>query len=58
MTSQWKIRDCYPSAVNPGAARVLNQVCCSEGCTNRGRLSSSSAADGTRHPATRYWTYM
>uniref|UniRef100_A0A7N6F7C6 HELP domain-containing protein n=1 Tax=Anabas testudineus TaxID=64144 RepID=A0A7N6F7C6_ANATE len=30
----------YP--VNPGAARVLNQVCCSDGCTSSRRLSSSS----------------
>ncbi|XP_049423756.1 echinoderm microtubule-associated protein-like 3 [Epinephelus fuscoguttatus] len=39
-------------AVNPGAARVLNQVCCSDGCTSSKRLSSSSANDGIRHPAT------
>nr|XP_020450574.1 echinoderm microtubule-associated protein-like 3 isoform X1 [Monopterus albus]XP_020450575.1 echinoderm microtubule-associated protein-like 3 isoform X1 [Monopterus albus] len=39
-------------AVNPGAARVLNQVCCSDGCTSSRRLSSSSAGDGIRHPAT------
>ncbi|XP_067435084.1 echinoderm microtubule-associated protein-like 3 isoform X1 [Thunnus thynnus] len=39
-------------AVNPGAARVLNQVCCSDGCTSSRKLSSSSASDGVRHPAT------
>ncbi|XP_045916242.1 echinoderm microtubule-associated protein-like 4 isoform X2 [Micropterus dolomieu] len=39
-------------AVNPGAARVLNQVCCSDGCTSGRKLSSSSAVDGIRHPAT------
>ncbi|KAM7377754.1 hypothetical protein PAMA_014176 [Pampus argenteus] len=39
-------------AVNPGAARVLNQVCCSDGCTSSRKLSSSSAIDGVRHPAT------
>uniref|UniRef100_A0A672ZTZ6 HELP domain-containing protein n=1 Tax=Sphaeramia orbicularis TaxID=375764 RepID=A0A672ZTZ6_9TELE len=32
--------------VNPGAARVLNQVCCSDGCTSNRKLSSSSAFDG------------
>ncbi|XP_071400174.1 echinoderm microtubule-associated protein-like 3 isoform X1 [Centroberyx affinis] len=37
-------------AVNPGAARVLNQVCCSDGCTSSRKLSSSSAPDG-RHTA-------
>ncbi|XP_028988915.1 echinoderm microtubule-associated protein-like 3 isoform X1 [Betta splendens] len=37
-------------AVNPGAARVLNQVCCSDGCSRR--LSSSSAMDGYRHTGT------
>ncbi|XP_041842455.1 echinoderm microtubule-associated protein-like 3 isoform X1 [Melanotaenia boesemani] len=35
-------------AVNPGAARVLNQVCCSDGCSGSGKLS---AFDGIRHPA-------
>ncbi|XP_026186854.1 echinoderm microtubule-associated protein-like 3 isoform X2 [Mastacembelus armatus] len=39
-------------AVNPGAARVLNQ-CCSDGCTSSRRPSSSSAIDGIRHSATR-----
>ncbi|XP_071782163.1 echinoderm microtubule-associated protein-like 3 isoform X2 [Centroberyx gerrardi] len=39
-------------AVNPGAARVLNQVCCSDGCTSSRKLSSSSAPDG-RHTASR-----
>ncbi|XP_071400175.1 echinoderm microtubule-associated protein-like 3 isoform X2 [Centroberyx affinis] len=39
-------------AVNPGAARVLNQVCCSDGCTSSRKLSSSSAPDG-RHTANR-----
>ncbi|GLD66647.1 echinoderm microtubule-associated protein-like 3 [Lates japonicus] len=38
-------------AVNPGAERVLNHVCCSEGCTSR-KLSSSSAVDGIRHAPT------
>ncbi|XP_028284689.1 echinoderm microtubule-associated protein-like 3 isoform X2 [Parambassis ranga] len=38
-------------AVNPGAARVLNQVCCSDGCSSR-KLSTSSATDGMRHPTT------
>ncbi|KAM9836934.1 echinoderm microtubule-associated protein-like 3 isoform 2-T2 [Aulostomus maculatus] len=36
-------------AVNPGAARMLNQVCSSDGCR---KLSSSSAMDGVSHPAT------
>ncbi|XP_062240136.1 echinoderm microtubule-associated protein-like 3 isoform X1 [Platichthys flesus] len=36
-------------AVNPAAARVLNQVCCSDGCTSSRKLSSSSAVDGSRH---------
>uniref|UniRef100_A0A3P8SKU3 EMAP like 3 n=1 Tax=Amphiprion percula TaxID=161767 RepID=A0A3P8SKU3_AMPPE len=40
-------------AVNPGASRMLNQVCCSDGCTSSRKLSSSSAVDGIRHPATR-----
>ncbi|XP_068443305.1 echinoderm microtubule-associated protein-like 3 isoform X1 [Clinocottus analis] len=39
-------------AVNPAAARVLNQVCCSDGCTGSKRLSSSSTIDGVRHSAT------
>ncbi|KAM4537552.1 echinoderm microtubule-associated protein-like 3 isoform 1-T1 [Odontesthes bonariensis] len=39
-------------AVNPSAARVLNQVCCSDGCTSSGKLSANSAIDGNRHPAT------
>ncbi|KAM4612160.1 echinoderm microtubule-associated protein-like 3 isoform 2-T2 [Polymixia lowei] len=39
-------------AVNPGAARVLNRAC-SEGCTSSRKLSSSSAPDGLRQPATR-----
>ncbi|XP_051284492.1 echinoderm microtubule-associated protein-like 3 isoform X1 [Dicentrarchus labrax] len=39
-------------AVNPAAARVLNQVCCSDSCTGARKLSSSSASDGIRHPAT------
>lgn len=30
-------------AVNPGAARVLNQVCCSDGCSNNRKHSSSSS---------------
>ncbi|KAI3376679.1 hypothetical protein L3Q82_017108 [Scortum barcoo] len=38
--------------VNPGAARVLNQVCGSDGCTSSRKLSSSSAVDGIRLPAT------
>uniref|UniRef100_UPI0037E8699D echinoderm microtubule-associated protein-like 3 n=1 Tax=Semicossyphus pulcher TaxID=241346 RepID=UPI0037E8699D len=37
-------------AVNPAAARVLNQVCCSDGCSSR-KLSSSSAGDGVRRSA-------
>ncbi|XP_029932039.1 echinoderm microtubule-associated protein-like 3 isoform X3 [Myripristis murdjan] len=40
-------------AVNPGAARVLNQVCCSDGCPSSRKLSLSSAPEGLRHPATR-----
>ncbi|XP_047456738.1 echinoderm microtubule-associated protein-like 3 isoform X2 [Mugil cephalus] len=40
-------------AINPGAARVLNQVCGSDGCTSVRKLSSSSAFDGIRHPPTR-----
>ncbi|XP_078132485.1 echinoderm microtubule-associated protein-like 3 isoform X1 [Sander vitreus] len=39
-------------AVNPGAARVLNQVCCSDGCTSSRKLSSSSAVDGICHRPT------
>ncbi|XP_035798454.1 echinoderm microtubule-associated protein-like 3 isoform X1 [Amphiprion ocellaris] len=39
-------------AVNPGASRMLNQVSCSDGCTSSRKLSSSSAVDGIRHPAT------
>ncbi|XP_072231900.1 echinoderm microtubule-associated protein-like 3 isoform X2 [Leuresthes tenuis] len=39
-------------AVNPSAARVLDQVCCSDGCTSSGKLSANSAIDGNRHPAT------
>ncbi|XP_069374524.1 echinoderm microtubule-associated protein-like 3 isoform X1 [Paralichthys olivaceus] len=38
-------------AVNPGAARALNQVSCSESCTSSRKLSSSSAVDGSRHTA-------
>ncbi|XP_063756609.1 echinoderm microtubule-associated protein-like 3 isoform X2 [Eleginops maclovinus] len=37
--------------VNPASARVLNQVCCSDGCTSSRKLSSSSAFDGIQHPA-------
>ncbi|XP_069015116.1 echinoderm microtubule-associated protein-like 3 isoform X1 [Embiotoca jacksoni] len=36
-------------AVNPAAARVLNQVCCSDGFSSSRKLSSSSAVDGIRH---------
>uniref|UniRef100_A0A8C9ZBL1 EMAP like 3 n=1 Tax=Sander lucioperca TaxID=283035 RepID=A0A8C9ZBL1_SANLU len=36
---------------------VLNQVCCSDGCTSSRKLSSSSALDGICHRPTRYWTY-
>ncbi|KAM9718382.1 echinoderm microtubule-associated protein-like 3 isoform 1-T1 [Menidia menidia] len=39
-------------AVNPCAARVLNQVCCSDGFTSSGKLSANSAFDGSRQPAT------
>uniref|UniRef100_A0A8C7NE94 EMAP like 3 n=1 Tax=Oncorhynchus mykiss TaxID=8022 RepID=A0A8C7NE94_ONCMY len=39
-------------AVNPAAARVLNQVFCSDGFSSSRKLSSSSALDGTHHPAT------
>ncbi|KAG7495720.1 echinoderm microtubule-associated protein-like 3 isoform X1 [Solea senegalensis] len=39
-------------AVNPGAARVLNQVCCPDGCTSSRKLSSSSAIDGIHHSST------
>lgn len=39
-------------AVNPGAARVLSQACCSDCSTSSRKLSSSSASDGIRHPAT------
>ncbi|KAM3842327.1 echinoderm microtubule-associated protein-like 4, partial [Diretmus argenteus] len=39
-------------AVNPGAARVLNQVSCSDWCANSRKLSFSSAPEGLRHPAT------
>ncbi|XP_046904942.1 echinoderm microtubule-associated protein-like 3 isoform X1 [Hypomesus transpacificus] len=38
-------------AVNPAAARVLNQVC-SEGCSRGRKQSSSSAPDELRHPNT------
>uniref|UniRef100_A0A6Q2YH56 HELP domain-containing protein n=1 Tax=Esox lucius TaxID=8010 RepID=A0A6Q2YH56_ESOLU len=43
-------------AVNPAAARVLNQACGSDGSSNSRKLSSSSAGDIPRHPATRYRT--
>ncbi|KAK5876199.1 hypothetical protein CesoFtcFv8_027194 [Champsocephalus esox] len=39
-------------AVNPASARVLNQVCCSDGCPSSRKLSSSSAYDVIPHPAT------
>ncbi|XP_008433154.1 echinoderm microtubule-associated protein-like 3 isoform X1 [Poecilia reticulata] len=39
-------------AVNPSAARVLNQVCYSDGFTSGRKLSSSSANDGIYHAAT------
>ncbi|XP_034413544.1 echinoderm microtubule-associated protein-like 3 isoform X1 [Cyclopterus lumpus] len=39
-------------AVNPGAARVLNQVCSPDGCMGSKRLSSSSIVDGVCHSAT------
>ncbi|XP_017282535.1 echinoderm microtubule-associated protein-like 3 isoform X2 [Kryptolebias marmoratus] len=39
-------------AMNPSAARMLNQVCWSDGCTQSRKVSSSSASDGIRHPAT------
>uniref|UniRef100_A0AAY5KL97 HELP domain-containing protein n=1 Tax=Esox lucius TaxID=8010 RepID=A0AAY5KL97_ESOLU len=39
-------------AVNPAAARVLNQACGSDGSSNSRKLSSSSAGDIPRHPAT------
>ncbi|KAM8747140.1 echinoderm microtubule-associated protein-like 3 isoform 1-T1 [Acanthopagrus schlegelii] len=38
-------------AVSPGAARVLNQVCCSDGCISSRKLSSSSGVDTIRHSA-------
>ncbi|KAF3836751.1 hypothetical protein F7725_004215 [Dissostichus mawsoni] len=40
-------------AVNPSSARVLNQVCCSDGSPGSRKLSSSSAYDVIPHPATR-----
>nr|XP_046184351.1 echinoderm microtubule-associated protein-like 3 isoform X3 [Oncorhynchus gorbuscha] len=40
-------------AVNPAASRVLNQVYCSDGFSSSRKLSSSSALDSPRHPATR-----
>ncbi|XP_036968746.1 echinoderm microtubule-associated protein-like 3 isoform X2 [Acanthopagrus latus] len=40
-------------AVSPGAARVLNQVCCSDGCISSRKLSSSSGVDTIRHSAPR-----
>ncbi|KAM9406819.1 echinoderm microtubule-associated protein-like 3 isoform 2-T2 [Salvelinus alpinus] len=39
-------------AVNPAASRVLNQVYCSDGFSSSSKLSSSSALDSPRHPAT------
>ncbi|XP_052315347.1 echinoderm microtubule-associated protein-like 4 isoform X4 [Oncorhynchus keta] len=39
-------------AVNPAAPRVLNQVYCSDGFSSSRKLSSSSALDSPRHPAT------
>nr|XP_046184349.1 echinoderm microtubule-associated protein-like 3 isoform X2 [Oncorhynchus gorbuscha] len=39
-------------AVNPAASRVLNQVYCSDGFSSSRKLSSSSALDSPRHPAT------
>ncbi|XP_076007120.1 echinoderm microtubule-associated protein-like 3 isoform X2 [Genypterus blacodes] len=39
-------------AVNPGAARVLNQVYCLDGCASSRRLLSSSAGEGVRHTTT------
>ncbi|XP_008336105.2 uncharacterized protein LOC103399150 [Cynoglossus semilaevis] len=36
-------------SVNPASARVLNQVCCFDGCTSSKKLSSSSAVDGIHH---------
>ncbi|KAM6909073.1 echinoderm microtubule-associated protein-like 3 [Xenentodon cancila] len=38
-------------AVNPSAARVLNQVCCSDDWTSSGKHSANPPADGIRHPA-------
>ncbi|XP_037530859.1 echinoderm microtubule-associated protein-like 3, partial [Nematolebias whitei] len=35
-------------AVNPSAAHMLNQVCCSDGCTQSKKVPAS---DGIRHPA-------
>lgn len=56
---QRKVTHCclWPYPVNPSAARVLNQVCCSDGCTSSRRLSSSSGVDGFRHTGARYWTH-
>lgn len=39
-------------AVNPSAARVLNQACYSDGGTSGRKLSTSSANDGIYHAAT------
>uniref|UniRef100_A0AAX7SJ86 HELP domain-containing protein n=1 Tax=Astatotilapia calliptera TaxID=8154 RepID=A0AAX7SJ86_ASTCA len=39
-------------AVNPSAARLLSQACCSDCSSSSRKLSSSSASDGIRHPAT------
>ncbi|XP_029944306.1 echinoderm microtubule-associated protein-like 3 isoform X2 [Salarias fasciatus] len=35
-------------AVNPSAARVLNQACCSDACSGGRKLSSGSGPDGIR----------
>ncbi|KAM9426190.1 echinoderm microtubule-associated protein-like 3 isoform 2-T2 [Pholidichthys leucotaenia] len=39
-------------AVNPGAARVLNQGSSSDGFISSRKQSTSSVSDGSRHPAT------
>ncbi|XP_068163733.1 echinoderm microtubule-associated protein-like 3 isoform X1 [Antennarius striatus] len=38
-------------AVNPGAAQVINQVCCSEGCASSRKWSTSSTGEGNLYPA-------
>uniref|UniRef100_A0AAQ6APZ5 HELP domain-containing protein n=1 Tax=Amphiprion ocellaris TaxID=80972 RepID=A0AAQ6APZ5_AMPOC len=42
----------------PLLKQQLIAVSCSDGCTSSRKLSSSSAVDGIRHPATRYCSFL